>query len=164
MTDPITATIPGLPGLHTICGIAFAGLLAWAAYSDASWLRIPNRASLAIAAIFPIYAMSAPGGFPWILAAVIAVALLVLGLIAFSHGFVGGGDVKLMSAAALWAGPERVLDFLFITALIGGALGILVLIWDRLPISGPAAFASGKLPYGVAIAAGAILAVVVPAV
>ena len=63
----------------------------------------------------------------------------------------GGGDVKLLAAAALWTGSAALLPFLMATALAGGLLAALFLAFAR---------REGKpvaLPYGVAIAAGGIL-------
>ncbi len=162
MTDPINATLSDPSFLHALSAAAFAGLLVWAAMCDVARLRIPNSACLAIVGLFPVFAATAPGGFPWLLAGVISAALLILGLIAFSHGLMGGGDVKLMSAVALWAGPERVLDFLFATALAGGALAVLMTAWLRFALLDHGPMIGRKLPYGVAIGIGAALAVFVP--
>lgn len=43
----------------------------------------------------------------------------------FAIGAMGGGDVKLLAAIALWFAPLAYLKFLFLTALIGGVLTIL---------------------------------------
>lgn len=165
MTDPTFDLNPDLSAAlfsaHGLPLAIFVGLLAWAGYSDATRLRIPNTVSLALAGLFPAYAYLVPGGFPWLLAAIIAMALLVLGIIAFAHGLIGGGDAKMLSAVALWAGPEHVLDFLMITALAGGVLGVAALISARFAGLGGTVLSGGKLPYGVAIAAGGLMAVVV---
>ncbi len=160
MIDPITAAFSPI-SIHILLCAIFASLLCWAACCDAIRRRIPNAASLAIACLFPAYAATAPGGFPWLLAALIAAALLVLGVIAFSHGLIGGGDAKLISATALWAGPERLLDFLFITAVAGGVLGLAALFAARHAGLGGMGFSDGKLPYGIAIATGGFLAVLI---
>lgn len=146
--------------VHSIPLAVFVALLALAAYSDAQQFRIPNAISLAMVAAFPIYVGLAPTAVPWLLASTIAVGILVLGLIAFSHGLIGGGDAKLLSAVALWAGPEHVLEFLFVTALAGGLLAVLALASARFAGLGAGYGQIEKIPYGVAIAAGGIAAVV----
>lgn len=147
--------------VHLLLKAILAGLLAWAAWQDLTRLRIPNAASLAIAALFPAFAYSAPTAFPWMMALVIGAGMLALGVIAFNTGWIGGGDAKLLAATALWAGPERLLDFLFVTAIAGGALGVLALVSARLVGVSIGALGDGKLPYGVAIAAGGIAAIAV---
>ena len=79
-------------------------------------------------------------------------------------GLLGGGDAKLLAACALWMGPEQIFLFLIHTALAGGALAIL---WR---FEAPVRFALARggldvqvavtreLPYGLAIAVGALLA------
>jgi prepilin peptidase CpaA len=148
MTDPLS--------VHVLLKALLSGLLVYAAIQDLTRLRIPNALSLCVLALFPAYALSAPGEFPWIMALVIAAGLLVLGIIGFSQGWIGGGDVKLLSATALWAGPDRLFDFLFITALAGGVMAVALIVYARLVDLGMATPNGGKLPYGVAIAAGGI--------
>jgi prepilin peptidase CpaA len=63
----------------------------------------------------------------------------------------GGGDVKLLAASALWTGSAALLPFLTATALAGGLLAAVFLVFAR---------RGGRrvaLPYGVAIAAGGLL-------
>lgn len=145
--------------VHILLKAILAGLLVWAAWQDLTRLRIPNAASLAIAALFPAFVISAPAAFPWLLALVVGAGALAIGVIAFNCGWIGGGDAKLLAATALWAGPERLLDFLFITAIAGGALGLLALVSARLVGVSIGALGDGKLPYGVAIAVGGIVSV-----
>ena len=40
---------------------------------------------------------------------------------------VGGGDVKLMAATALWVGPASFSLFVLVTSLMGGVIGVLML-------------------------------------
>jgi prepilin peptidase CpaA len=157
MTDPLS--------VHVLLKALLSGLLIYAAIQDLTRLRIPNALSLCVFALFPAYVMSVPGGFPWVSALLIASSLLVLGVIGFSQGWVGGGDVKLLSATALWAGPDRLLEFLFITALAGGVLALALVAYTRLVgFWTDAAPHAGKLPYGVAIAVGGIAALtIIPA-
>ncbi len=83
----------------------------------------------------------------------------------------GGGDVKLLTVAVLWAGAGHSLDLLLLTALIGGGLALFLLtpyglyastvlqhVVSAGPATGPAADDGGKprVPYAVPIAAAAI--------
>lgn len=95
----------------------------------------------------------------------------------FLFGGMGGGDVKLMAAVGAALGFPVVLYALMFTALVGGLMAILVLLWDgslartfvgmgkKLAhvlhikrVDGPAPERK-YVPYGVAIALGSIWAV-----
>jgi prepilin peptidase CpaA len=133
----------------------FAALLAWASYEDARDYLIPNRICGAVAALFPIYVLSTGEWSALWLSTPVALAVLALGIILFSRGLLGGGDVKLMAAVALWAGPELVLPFVFITGIAGGLLS-LAMIAPRLIAREGALLAGPPVPYGVAVAAGGL--------
>jgi prepilin peptidase CpaA len=151
------------------CVAVFAALLLAAGWQDLKTMRIGNGLSLAIVATFALWALAglAAGslslvGIGWSIAC--AVAVFVVGALIFAVGAVGGGDVKLLAAASLFAGPALQLDFLAVTAVVGGMLGLAIL--GGAPI-GPKAqpVAEGEvplprlrrgLPYGPAIAAGGL--------
>ena len=122
-------------------------------------------------AIVPVFAVWALGGlilgtvsFAMIgLALACATALFGLGAIAFAIGVLGGGDVKLLAASSLFAGPALMPDFLMVTSLAGGVLGLAVLVGAPIGPVAPAGHATirlrlrGGLPYGPAIAAGGLI-------
>ena len=70
--------------------------------------------------------------------------------------------MKLLAAASLFAGTGLISDFLLVTALVGGVLGVAVLAGAPISPLAPAADATlrtrlrGGLPYGPAIAAGGL--------
>jgi prepilin peptidase CpaA len=115
----------------------FAFCLLWAAASDARGYLIPNRAVIAIAALFPVHLITrliAAGAFlPTLgdgaMALGLAVLVLVVGFALFSLHLVGGGDAKLAAAVALWAGSDHILAFLIIASISAGLLASAVLIW-----------------------------------
>jgi prepilin peptidase CpaA len=86
----------------------------------------------------------------------------------FAVGWIGGGDAKLFAAAGLWMGLTALLPFLMVTALAGGGLAVSLLalrsVWLRpLMVRGPRwvsrlATPGENVPYGIAIAAGALAA------
>ena len=84
----------------------------------------------------------------------VGVAILVFGLFAaaFAMGAMGGGDVKLIAALALWLPWQAVLMLLVIMSLAGGALTAAMLLRKRLARSQDAI----EVPYGVAIAFGGL--------
>lgn len=140
-----------------LCVLA-TGLFAAAAVCDLGWRRIPNGLvlglfGLGLARLGLAWGAGAPlAGLTADLAA--SLLLLALGTLAFQARLLGGGDVKLFAAAALWIGVADLLPFLARTALAGGVLAVGVLAWG---LATRGRGAQGSLPYGVAIALGGIL-------
>ena len=81
-------------------------------------------------------------------------AAFVFGLfaIAFAMGAMGGGDVKLVAAIALWLPASSVVALLFIMSVAGGALTLAMLIRHKLARKG----GQLEIPYGVAISFGGL--------
>ncbi|MDG2530979.1 A24 family peptidase [Caulobacter endophyticus] len=149
--------------------IVFAGLVVVGGLKDATSYTIPNWISLALIAAFPVAAVV--GGVGWAgagLSLLVGVGLLVVGMAMFALRWVGGGDAKLLAACALWMGVPGIAPFLLATALAGGALTLGLMSfrsgWLAPMIAGGPAWVrrlgdkKGDIPYGVAIAAGALAA------
>jgi prepilin peptidase CpaA len=127
---------------------AAAALLVWAGASDLARYRIPNRASLGLAAAFALFVLSLPEpallaqqidlaafaargslsfvspvpAVDWLSHGAVGAVALAAGLAAFSLNLAGGGDGKLFAGVALWAGPDKILTVVLLMALIGGVL------------------------------------------
>jgi len=149
--------------------LCFLMLLAWAACSDAIEFTIPNLASVGLALLYPIHVLVSPIPVAWVWASLIATAIFIPSLALFASGSFGGGDVKLLSAAALWAGPKLILPMLLVMGLAGGVLALVVwaahrmrrhrvITYGDVSLTGAAYPSPIRLPYGVAIATGAGLA------
>ena len=158
---------PLLTFLQAACLAAFAGLLVVAAWQDLRTMRIANTVSIAIVAVFAIWALAGlasgrmtVGGLGWALAC--GLGVFGAGALLFVVGALGGGDVKLLAAASLFAGPAWLTDLLLVMAFGGGAMGFAVLCGLPIGPSAPgngstvAARLRGGLPYGPAIAAGGL--------
>jgi prepilin peptidase CpaA len=155
--------------LQAGCLALFALLLVAAAVQDLRSMRIGNPLSFAVVGLYVTWACAGMIGgrvtpMHVAIAVGLALAVFVVGAMGFAAGVVGGGDVKLLGAASLFAGPDLIVDFLLITAIVGGVLGLALLAGA--PI-GPSALAQGnnvtvrarlrsRLPYGPAIAAGGL--------
>jgi prepilin peptidase CpaA len=129
-------------------------MLLAACWFDLRSRTIPNALTLAVALLaLPFWWATGLAAWPGA-ALQIGVAALVFGLfaLAFAIGAMGGGDVKLVSAVALWLPWQGVLILLVIMSLAGGALTLAMLIRHRLARSG----AQLEIPYGVAIAFGGL--------
>lgn len=133
-------------------GLAIALLIA--AFTDIRHRRIDNWLNAAIALTAPLF-WWASGLALWPdVAMQLGVAVAAFAILAgmFALNMMGGGDVKLLTALALWVPPAAFLELIIIMALAGGVLTIALGAWhvvrrrkDRLAI-----------PYGVAIAFAAL--------
>ncbi len=146
----------------------FPALVLFAAVQDATTFIIPNWISLALVAAFFPAAATLHLPLLSVLGAVgVGVGFLVAGIVLFALRWIGGGDAKLFAACALWLGWPAAVAFLTWTALAGGVLALALLSGRRwasyYPGVGPSWFArlmapKGDIPYGLAIAAGALAA------
>ena len=136
-----------------------AAMLVIAAAIDMRTFTISNRLSLAVALGAPVYWMSI-GLAPWPgMAIQLGAAIVVFTLLAcaFQLKMMGGGDVKLAAALALWFAPAGTIKFLVFMSLAGGLLTLGILAWHRMRRRE----GRPQIPYGVAIAAGG-LAILAP--
>jgi prepilin peptidase CpaA len=152
----------------TACVVLAAALVIAAAVTDIASLTIPNRIPLGLLALFAVASLTGSLGIAdlgWHVATGGAVFAVTVAL--FAAGLFGGGDAKLLPAVAIWLGPAAVAPFIFYTAIAGGVLALAVLALRRLPV--PAGVAGqpvvarlrqrdSGIPYGVAIAAGFLMA------
>jgi prepilin peptidase CpaA len=131
-----------------------AAMLVVAAVIDMRTFTISNRLNLAVALGAPVYWMSIALA-PWPgMAVQLAAGGIVFALLAgaFYVGMMGGGDVKLAAALALWFPPAGTIKFLVFMSVAGGVLTLGILAWHR------AQRREGRpqIPYGVAIAVGGL--------
>jgi len=129
-----------------------AAMLAWIAVVDVRTYTISDRLNLAIALLAPVYWWSA--GVPLWPDAAIRVGVGVVVFLFFAGAFylnaMGGGDVKLAGALALWFTPYETLKLIVIMSIVGGLLTLVVVGLHRLRKKE----GRPEVPYGVAIAAG----------
>jgi prepilin peptidase CpaA len=145
--------------------LIFPVAMIMAALTDLFTLKIPNRLSITLVAVFFPVALLA--GLPleaFLNHLATGAGILVVGFILFSLGTLGGGDAKLLAAAGLWMGAANLLDFFLAMAVLGGALAVTILLFRRIPqesLAGPAwalrLHDKGcGIPYGIAIAGAAL--------
>ncbi len=146
-------------------------MLCFAAALDTWKFIIPNAITVALIALFVVTALLLPfemGWRDWLSHIGAAGAVLVGGAALFAFKKMGGGDVKLMTAVAFWAGFEHLADLLLYIALAGGVLAVVLIIVRRVlfgvmtaasltKVTVPRMLLSGApVPYGLAIAPSAI--------
>lgn len=115
-----------------------AGLLLWAAFSDLQRFIIPNKITLGIVALYLAYLVSGLlGGMTvdWAGGLIAAAIVFAVGFALFNFGVLGGGDVKLLSAVALYAGSQWVAPLIAVTAIAGGVLSIGILAAKMVSLS-----------------------------
>jgi prepilin peptidase CpaA len=154
--------------------IVCVALILAASLHDIVARTIPN--SLALALAVAGIATGALNGY--LFGSLLAAgAVFVLSALCWRRGWMGGGDVKLLGAAALGMPPGSVLTFVAAVAIAGGLLAIFYLVARRL-VPAPAPLRpdgllaralrverwrisrGGPLPYACAIAAGALFVTV----
>ncbi len=145
-------------------------LLLAAGAEDIATRLVSNRLSLALALCGA--GLRWREGALWI-GLLAALAVFLAGAFCWRRGWLGGGDVKLLGAAALFVPPARIPALLLATSLAGGVLALLYLALAALPPAAPARGKAplparllrierwrirrhGPLPYASAIAAGAV--------
>jgi prepilin peptidase CpaA len=111
---------------------------------------IPNRLNAAIALLaIPYWWASGTALWPDVAVQVaMAAGLFAVFALAFRLGGMGGGDVKLIAALALWLPPGATLRLLVIMSIAGGLLTLAMLIRHRVTRPG----GELEIPYGIAIA------------
>jgi prepilin peptidase CpaA len=130
---------------------ALALALIFAMYTDLRERIIENWLNLGIVLAAPLF-WWASGLSLWPdvaiqLALAFVTALFFAGL--FALRAMGGGDVKLLGALALWFSPIPFVALLVLMAMLGGLLTVIMLVRHKLTKSE----ATLEIPYGIAISA-----------
>lgn len=165
-------------GVSMTALLILAVMLAIGVYGELKERRIPNWLTLSGMALGLLIGYL--HGMPafWFSVGGLAIGFGFL-FIFYVFGGLGGGDVKLMGAAGALMGFDLIKPALVYTAFIGAFMGILMVIWRkdfwarmagglrRLAFwrgkAGEPAIAASPVavPYGVAIAVGCLLAILV---
>lgn len=136
-----------------LLGLLAAALL-WIAVVDIRTYTISDRLNLGIALLAPVYWWAA--GVPLWPDAAMQVGVAILVFLFFAGAFylnvMGGGDVKLAGALALWFTPYDTLRLIVIMSIAGGLLTLIVLGVHR----SRKKMGKPEVPYGVAIAVGGL--------
>lgn len=130
-----------------------------AAVFDAVRLEIPDGASLGVLALALVFGLLVPH-FSWGSHLTAPLLTFVIGLLMFSRGWLGGGDVKLLTAIAAWTGLADLAVLVTAVSLAGGILALGLLLTRRMlaaEASSPDADSRAvAVPYAIAIAIGTL--------
>lgn len=138
--------------LELIVALVFISLLIIITVSDLAYMLIPNKVLLPFGVILFVLRFVSPLT-PWwdsLLGAVVGFGVL-LGIGILSKGGMGGGDIKLFFVIGLVLGTIQTLLTLFLAALIGSVIGVIVL---RIKGKGR----KTPIPFGPSIAIAAMIA------
>jgi prepilin peptidase CpaA len=139
-------------------------LMLMAALEDAWRMEIADWTNGAVAAsALAAVAVVGPAGGLW-QNMLLCAAVLGVGTLLFQAGGMGGGDVKLMAASALWFDLSSGWKLFVLIAMVGGVetlilLGLRKLPWSEATRTRHLPLRQGEgIPYGIAIAVGVALA------
>jgi prepilin peptidase CpaA len=143
--------------------LVFAILLIAAAAEDSVRLRISNITVILVllGAVVTAFVLGLELRMWQNLA--LLVAALAIGTPLFGHGILGGGDVKLLAATFAWFNLSAAPYLLLAVALSGGVLALLIIAlrsmnWpDGMRQRTILLQRRAGIPYGIAIAAGALI-------
>jgi prepilin peptidase CpaA len=154
------------------------GILVKIVYSDVRTRRIPNVLVGAITAL-GLVRITFAGDMTAASHTFVATGMVfAIGFLLFWSNVLGGGDAKLLAAMALLAGSRDLVCFLFFSSMCGGVLALAILIRDQLRprhwgllrySRTPSATCNSEgftepipstVPYGVAIAAAGVFALI----
>jgi prepilin peptidase CpaA len=110
---------------------ALATALLVAAATDLHRREIDNRLNAAIALAAPLYWLAA--GLDWVSVLFqlgLALATFAAACTLYATRQMGGGDVKLLSALALWFVPASFVQLIVIMGVIGGAASIAMAVFN----------------------------------
>ena len=133
--------------------------MLWAAVCDVRVFEIPDSLTIILLVTAVGYGLLTPG-FGWVSHIAAPALFFALGLFVFARGWMGGGDIKLMTGIAAWTGLGHLLPVLLGTAIAGGLVTLLLLLARKAAAGREAAgvprlfHADAPIPYAVAIALG----------
>lgn len=140
----------------------FALLLIAAAVADIAKRRIPNWTVFGLIGLYGVALIAGLAPSVWWSGLAAAAIVLLVTYALYHFNIFGAGDSKLFSAAALFMGLPHLATFCLLAVLAGGVMAVgIIAVNPRRVMRGMTARgrADGKgrgIPYGVAIATGAI--------
>ena len=173
--------------VHTAFGALFTGILLAACVTDLRSRRIPNALVLCLLVGGLIFAAASGAGSAAVWQSVLGCLLgFAIWIVFYMVGVLGAGDVKLAAGIGAWLGVSGIWRASLLAALVGGLIAIAMLVRERratdtmrrlitgvsvgsltlLTARDAAPVGDGRakhgMPYGVALAVGAIAIAWIP--
>ena len=165
--------------MHLAWGAGFTLLLALGCVWDLRTRKIPNELVATILVTGFLFALFSPNIVPALGRALAGVAVgFGIWIPFYLVGAIGAGDVKFFAAAAAWLGPSATWRAALAAGVAGGVLAVVFLVRERrlgstlgrmmFAVSSKSATllvkdgddtvtARSRLPYGIALATGALI-------
>ncbi|MEZ5691554.1 MAG: prepilin peptidase [Rickettsiales bacterium] len=97
-------------------------------YYDSSRFIIPNWLVGSLLILYPAAFYISEATIDWQMDLLGMLIVFVIGFAIFAIRMMGGGDIKLIIVLALWVGWNRLAEFGFNFAVLGGLLSIILLL------------------------------------
>lgn len=161
-----------LPLLSLVIRVVALCALLWLALNDVRERRLPTRVVLAVGTLFFVDAVIRQLPLGQVLTHLaLAVGVFLVCAALFAARMIGGGDAKLASVIFLWVGMSLAIPALTLICVIGLVVSLVSLATRNMnadqrsrPLRVLAMFSGARgVPYGVALASGGGLAIVLPA-
>lgn len=142
-------------GFVWILPVALLCLLVSAGIEDVRHREIANWKNGAMALLAPVWwwAIGMPVWPDMAIQLGLGVTVFAIFVVLFALNLMGGGDVKMIGALALWVPLHSMVSMLLLMSILGGVIAVLMMI-DHKRRRDPSA---PQVPYGVAIACSALL-------
>ncbi len=144
--------------INQVCVLLLVITLAYAATTDMRFYKITNPTSLTALLLFVPFVLTSETQIHVLHAIIAAVVVFAVGFVLFMANALGGGDVKLLTSVALWAGADHVFTMLVIVSVLGGLLSLGIAGYHYgmfyMQKAMQPTLRSIKIPYGVAISFG----------
>ncbi|MGC2202016.1 MAG: prepilin peptidase [Stellaceae bacterium] len=112
--------------------VSAVAILATIAYGDVRRRRIPNTLSLVIVTLGLIRIILIHDPVATTRTLLAGAVIFAAAFWLFSRGVIGGGDAKLVAAAALLIGYRDLFSFFILMSVLGGVLALATLVQDEL--------------------------------
>ena len=135
-----------------LAGLAIAVL--YAAFTDVRTRKIRNRLTLTVALFAPAF-WWASGVSLWPGVAIqfaLAAGMFLFGALMFRFRQMGGGDVKLLTAIALWLEPDVFLTLILMICIANGVLTVTMIARHRRAKRAGRDVGKLQIPYAVSVA------------
>ena len=106
----------------------YALSIAYAMWTDATTLTIPNWVSIILVFAFIAFAIMNLDVTTALWHVGIAAIVFVVTFFFYALGWMGAGDVKFVSATSIWMGQALILDYVLNVALLGAAAAIFLIV------------------------------------
>lgn len=158
----------------TVTAVVAVILLLFSCWTDIQYRIIPNIISVMLILNYFIGFFSGVDTFPVFNSVLAFIIMFTSSAALFAFGLLGGGDVKLVSAASFYVGIHNLPVFTILIGLFGGVLSVIYIFFyfyvrffqqKRKNIKTDQLFIASKttkkiqLPYGVAIACATLVVI-----